>query len=162
MSPGCKADPYFEGSENHRDSDERRRGCVCTRRSSCECDPKNMTQIQNTQSSVASRMAPGVHASGCPVSAIKKRMWQLAKRPGICRRRRFNPCKCVWRNSVAAAAPIPIVCVRLRAGEGGGLLMCVRGAEEPEGAVESGGEKIGAKMASWLADLCVDRGHRSD
>ena len=40
--------------------------------------------------------------------------------------------------------------------------MCVRGAEEPEGAVESGGEKIGAKMASWLADLRVDRGHRSD
>lgn len=31
--------------------------------------------------------------------------------------------------------------------------MCVRGAEEPEGAVESGGEKIGAKMASWLAQL---------
>ena len=52
------------------------------------------------------------------------------------------------------------VCVCAR--EGGGLLMCVRGAEEPEGAVESGGEKIGAKMASWLADLCVDRGHRSD
>lgn len=68
---------------------------------------------------------------------------------------------CVWRNSVAAAAPIPIVRVRLRAREGGGLPIRARDAEEPERAVESGGEKIRAKMAGWLADLCLDRGHRT-